>query len=344
MLQQVQAELLDYQGTGMSVMEMSHRSATFQEIIDRAEANLRKLMRIPATYKVLFLQGGASSQFSMVPMNLFRNSGKADFLDTGTWSARAIAEAKRYGVVNVVASSADRQYSYVPSWKQEDFDLRADYWHVTTNNTISGTLLPTTPQQGSVPIVADMSSDILSQEYDVEQFGIIYAGAQKNIGPAGVTIVIIREDLIGNALPITPKMFDYQTHAEKGSMYNTPSTFAIYVSGLVFEWIEKQGGVGEIERINRQKAKLLYDCLDESELFAPHVQPPDRSLMNVTFSLKEPALNEAFLVQAQEAHISTIKGHRSVGGMRASLYNAMSLEGVEALVSFMKGFEKKNFE
>lgn len=340
-LQHVQGELMDYRGTGMSVMEMSHRSAIFQEIIDKAEASLRKIMRIPGHYKVLFLQGGASSQFSMVPLNLFHKTGKADFLDTGTWATKAIAEAKRYGVPRIVASSADNQYRNIPSWSEDQWDAHADYAHITTNNTIAGTLMSQIPNTGDVPLVADMSSNILSQEYEVQQFGIVYAGAQKNIGPAGLTIVIVREDLIGHALPVTPRMFNYQTHAEKGSMFNTPSTFAIYVAGLVFDWIDRQGGVNAMHAINAKKARLLYDFLDQSSFFVPHVQEPDRSLMNVTFSLSDESHNEYFLQQSVELGLIGLKGHRSVGGMRASIYNAMPVEGVEALVSFMKEFELK---
>lgn len=340
-LLQVQAELIDYQGTGMSVMEMSHRSDTFQGIIDRAEASLRRLMAIPDTYKVLFLQGGASSQFSMVPLNLIRDSGKMDFLDTGTWSTKAIAEAKRYGVPRVIASSKEQKYRMIPEWSSSDIDPQADYVHITTNNTIAGTRMPHIADCGTVPLVADMSSNILSQVYDVEDFTLIYAGAQKNIGPAGLTIVILREELIGHALPITPKMFDYQTHAEKGSMFNTPSTFAIYVSGLVFEWIERMGGVAAMEQRNQEKAQLLYDFLDQSAAFYPYVQDPDRSWMNVTFSLTQEDLIPDFLAQSSAAGLKTLKGHRSVGGLRASLYNAMPLAGVEALVAFMREFEEK---
>ncbi|MEM7368489.1 MAG: 3-phosphoserine/phosphohydroxythreonine transaminase [Bacteroidota bacterium] len=340
-LLQVQQELLDYQGKGMSVMEMSHRSAPFQEIIDKAEACLRDLMGIPDNYQVLFLQGGASSQFSMIPLNLFRQSGKADFLDTGAWAVKAIAEARRYGVPRIVASSFEQSYRSIPDWKDDAWDPTADYAHITTNNTIAGTLMPRIPNTANVPLVADMSSNILSQEYEVAQFGIIYAGAQKNIGPAGLTLVIIREDLIGHALPITPKMFNYQTHAEKGSMFNTPSTFAIYVAGLVFDWINRQGGVSAVEQVNREKAKILYDFLDQSSCFYPHVHGADRSLMNVTFSLADESLNASFLQASTSAGLVGLKGHRSVGGMRASLYNAMPLAGLKALVEFMKTFEEK---
>jgi phosphoserine aminotransferase len=339
-LEQVQSELLDYRGERMSVMEMSHRGKVFTDIRDRAEASLRKLMHIPDDYAVLFLQGGASSQFSMVPMNLYRN-GKADYLNTGSWTQKAIAEARKYLSVRVIASSEDRKFSYIPALSGLEVDAEADYVHVCTNNTIYGTRLPGLPEVGAVPLVADMSSNILSQVYRVEDFGLIYAGAQKNMGPAGLTVVIVRKDLLGKALPITPLMFDYQIHAAKDSMYNTPPTFAIYLAGLVYDWMISIGGVAEMERINHLKAGLLYEYLDRSALFESGVKGPERSLMNVPFHLPTPELTSRFIAEAEAEGLKSLKGYRTVGGMRASLYNAMPVEGVEALVEFMTEFEAK---
>ena len=341
-LAHAQNELLDYKGTGMSVMELSHRSAIFVDIIERAEASLRTLMSIPDNYKVLFLQGGATSQFSMVPMNLFRKSRKADFINSGSWSVKAITEAKKFGTPNTVASSEDKNFTYYPETSSDMFSPDADYVHLTTNNTIFGTRITEIPDTGDIPIVADMSSNILSEPYNVEDFGLIYAGAQKNIGPAGATIVIIREDLVGHAAEDCPIMFDYQTHVKKNSAYNTPPTFAIYMAGLVFDWTIKQGGVAEMERKNKDKAGILYRLLDESDFYQAPVRAKDRSLMNVPFTTISKDLDAKFIAEAAEENLVTLKGHRSVGGMRASIYNPMPKEGVETLVTFMKEFEKKN--
>jgi len=341
-LKKAQAEMLDYKGTGMSVMEMSHRSKDYLAIIQKAEKDLRTLMNIPDNYKVLFLQGGASSQFAMVPLNLFSEKRKADYINTGVWSKKAIAEAKRFGKVNVVASSEDKNFSYIPEIRKEIFDPEADYIHITSNNTIYGTVYPEIPNTGDKPLVCDMSSNILSQEYDVSKFGLIYAGAQKNIGPAGLTIVIIRDDLAKNPLDITPTMFRYSTHIEGESMFNTPPTYAIYIAGLVFEWLLEKGGVKAMEKINREKAAILYDFLDQSKLFSSTVQGKYRSIMNVPFVLPTEELNEKFIKGAAQEGLKTLKGHRSVGGMRASIYNAMPREGVEKLVEYMARFEKEN--
>ncbi|MBS0001200.1 MAG: 3-phosphoserine/phosphohydroxythreonine transaminase [Cyclobacteriaceae bacterium] len=341
-LEKAKYELLDFKGAGMSVMEISHRSREFTEVLERAEANLRTLMNIPDHYKVLFLQGGASSQFAMVPLNLFGKTKKADYINTGQWSKKAIAEAKRFGTVRVVASSDDKVFNYIPEINNGMFDPEADYVHITTNNTIYGTTFPEIPDTGKVPLVADMSSNILGQAYDVRKFGLIYAGAQKNIGPAGLTVVIIRENLAGKAMDITPVMFNYQIHIDNGSRYNTPPSFAVYMAGLVFEWLINLGGVKVIEKINREKAALLYDFLDNSKLFRATVSGPDRSIMNVPFILPSDELNEKFIREASEDGLKTLKGHRTVGGMRASIYNAMPREGVLALVEFMKKFELSN--
>ncbi|MEL6250411.1 MAG: 3-phosphoserine/phosphohydroxythreonine transaminase [Bacteroidota bacterium] len=341
-LAHAQAELLDYKGKGISVMEMSHRSADFVDILDRAEESLRKLMNIGDNYYVLFLQGGATSQFSMVPLNLFRKSKKADILDTGNWSRKAIAEANRYGEVRVLASSADQNYNYIPPIENLRFDPEADYMHITTNNTIFGTCIPAIPDTGEVPLVADMSSDILSREYKVDDFGLIYAGAQKNIGPAGLTIVIVRKDLVGKEMEQTPLMLKYSTHAAKKSAYNTPPCFSIYMAGLVFDWTLKQGGVAEMEKKNRKKAQLLYDFLDKSELFMANVKGIDRSLMNVPFRTKNAEMDTTFIAEAEASGLKTLKGYRTVGGMRASIYNPMPLEGVETLLAFMQDFENRN--
>lgn len=336
-------EMTDYNATGMSVMEMSHRSKQYEQIIKSAEQLLRELMGIPSNYKVLFLQGGASSQFSMVPLNLLKNVKKADYLHTGEWSKKAIQEASRYGQVNIVASSEDRNFNYIPELNPATFDRNASYFHITTNNTIEGTVLHDLPDTGSVPIVADMSSNILSEEIDVSKFGIIYAGAQKNIGPSGLTVVIIRDDLIGNTLEFTPTMFSYKIHAENESMYNTPPTYAIYIAMLVFEWLKNLGGVRAIQQINNEKAALLYSALENSSIFTLTVpNPMHRSLMNIPFVLPTKELDEKFIKEATAKGLTTLKGHRSVGGMRASIYNAMPVEGVEALVEFIKEFELKN--
>lgn len=341
-LKKAQGELLNYGTTGMSVMEMSHRSKDFISIFESAESNLRELMQIPTNYKVLFLQGGASSQFAMVPLNLMNKNKKADYVNTGAWSKKAIKEAKRYGTINVVASSEDKTFNYIPDLDPSKFDGAADYFHITTNNTIYGTRFPALPSTGNVPLVGDMSSDILSKYYDVTKFGLIYAGAQKNLGPAGVTVVIIREDLAGNAMDITPTMFNYKEHIDANGMYNTPPTFGIYLMGLVLEWLKEQGGVSVIEKVNIEKAKTLYGYLDESSLFKSTVTGEDRSVMNIPFVTGNDDLDAKFIKEAASAGFVQLKGHRSVGGMRASIYNAISLGGVQKLVDFMKKFEKDN--
>lgn len=341
-LEKAQKELINTNDTGMSVMEMSHRSKMYLDIINEAERLLRELMEIPDNYKVLFLQGGASTQFAMVPLNLFRNSRKADYVNTGMWAKKALSEAKRYGTVNIVASSEDATFNYIPELNEALFSKDADYFHITTNNTIYGTKYTTLPNTGNIPLVADMSSNILSQVYDINKFGIIYAGAQKNIGPAGLTVVIIREDLIGNALDITPTMLNYKTHSENGSMYNTPPTFGIYIALLVFQWLKDLGGVPAIEKINIEKANLLYDFLDNSSLFKGTVVAKDRSLMNIPFVLPSENLDKKFIQEAKAAGFVNLAGHRSVGGMRASIYNPMPIEGVKALVDFIKEFEFAN--
>lgn len=340
-LKKAAAQMMDYEGTGMSVMEMSHRSADYEAIIQGAEALLRELMHIPDNYKVLFLQGGASSQFAMIPLNLMK-TGKADYVITGQWSKKAAQEAEKYGTVNRVASSADKTFSYIPALSPDMFSKDADYVHITYNNTIYGTRYTKLPDTGSVPLVADISSNILSQPIDVEKFGMLYAGAQKNMGPAGVTLVIIREDLIGHAREITPTMFNYQIHADNGSMYNTPPTYGIYICKLVLEWLKELGGIDAMYAINQQKAKLLYDYLDSSAMFRGTVVPEDRSLMNVPFVTDSDELNAKFIKEAKAAGFVNLKGHRTVGGMRASIYNAMPVEGVQKLVDFMKEFEKNN--
>ncbi|HUW28551.1 MAG TPA: 3-phosphoserine/phosphohydroxythreonine transaminase [Sulfuriferula sp.] len=341
-LEQARDEMMDWHGSGMSVMEMSHRGKEFMGIAAQTEADLRELMGIPANYKVLFLQGGASSQFAMVPMNLLRGKAGMDYLNTGEWSKKAIKEAKRYGKVNVVASSEDRNFSYAPGQDAWKLDPNAAFVHYTPNETIGGVEIFWTPQTGDVPLVADMSSTILSRPVDVSQFGLIYAGAQKNIGPAGLTIVIVREDLIGQTVAGTPTMFDYKTHADNDSMYNTPPTFAMYIAGLVFQLLKREGGLAEMEKRNVAKADLLYDYLDATGFYASPVARDNRSRMNIPFTLKDAALDEAFLKGAREHGLLQLKGHRSVGGMRASIYNAMPIEGVAALVNYMKAFEQKN--
>ena len=341
-LRQVQEELVDWHGSGMSVMEMSHRGKEFMGIAAEAEADLREVMGIPANYKVLFLQGGASSQFAMVPMNLLRGKASADYLNTGEWSKKAIKEAKKYGQVNVVASSEDKNFSYAPTQDAWKLDPNAAYVHYTPNETIGGVEIFWTPETGDVPLVADMSSTILSRPMDVSKYGVIYAGAQKNIGPAGLTIVIVREDLMGQSLPGTPTMLDYKIHADNDSMYNTPATFAMYTAGLVFKWLKARGGLAAMEKTNREKAGLLYDALDATEFYGSPVAKEDRSLMNVPFTLKDASLDDAFLKGAQGRGLLQLKGHRSVGGMRASIYNAMPVEGVQALVDYMREFEKSH--
>jgi phosphoserine aminotransferase len=339
-LEQARDELLDWHGSGMSVMEMSHRGKEFMQIAAEAEADLRELMAIPGNYKVLFLQGGAHSQFSMVPMNLLRGKAGADYLDSGLWSVKAIDEAARYCKVNVVASSKDRNYTYAPSQDSWQLSKDAAYVHYTSNETIGGVEIFWTPETGNVPLVVDMSSHILSRPVDVSKFGIIYAGAQKNIGPAGLTIVIVREDLIGQTLPGTPTMFDYKTHADHDSMYNTPPTYGIYMAGLVFKWLKARGGLAEMEKTNILKADMLYDYLDSTDFYYAPVAKENRSRMNVPFRMADGSLDAAFLEQAGKHGLLQLKGHKLVGGMRASIYNAMPVEGVKTLVDFMKDFER----
>ena len=342
-LQEAANEMTDYKGSGQSVMEMSHRSKEYQAIIDEAEADLRDLMNIPDNYKVLFLQGGASSQFAMVPMNLLNKSGKADFVITGQWAKKAYKEAARYGEAKVIASSEDKTFSYIPKLDPSTFTKDADYFHICMNNTIYGTKYHELPDTGDVPLVADISSCILSEPVDVSKFGILYAGAQKNVAPAGLTIVIIREDLIGKAMDITPTMFNYETHSENGSMFNTPPCYTIYIAGKVIKWVKKTyGSLEGMKAYNEKKAKILYDFLDNSKLFKGTVVPEDRSLMNVPFITGDTDLDAKFVAEAKAAGFVNIKGHRSVGGMRASIYNAMPIEGVEKLVEFMAEFEKNN--
>ncbi len=341
-LEKAAREMVEHGKNGMSVMEMSHRSKMFEEIIGGAEANLRSLMSIPDTYKVLFLQGGASLQFAMVPLNLMHKSFSADYYKTGSWGKAAAKEAARYGKINIVANSEDKNFSYVPA--PAGFSADADYVHLTTNETIYGTRIreKDLPDTGAIPLVADMSSNILSEAYDVSKFGVIYAGAQKNMGPAGLTTVIIREDLIGLASDKVPAMLNYKTQADNASMYNTPPTYSVYMAGLVFEWLKEQGGVAGIHKANEEKAKLLYDFLDESKLFKGTAEKKDRSIMNVCFVLPNAELDEAFIAAAKAKGLVNLKGHRSVGGMRASIYNAMPVEGVKTLVDCMKEFEAKN--
>ncbi len=340
-LQKAADQMLDYEGCGMSVMEMSHRSKVYSGIIAEAEAGIRKLMNIPENYKVLFLQGGASSQFAMIPLNLMKADATANYVNTGAWSKKAIGEAKRYGNVNVVASSEDATFNYIPELKDEDIVKDGSYFHITSNNTIYGTKFNALPNV-DMPIIADMSSNILSEEINVEDYGMIYAGAQKNIGPAGVTLVIIREDLIGNAQDITPTMFDYKTAADNGSMFNTPPTYGIYVAKLVFDWLLEKGGVAAQQKENEDKAELLYNFLDNSDIFSGTARKEDRSIMNVPFVLPTDELNAKFITEALAAGMENLKGHRSVGGMRASIYNGMPVEGVKFLVDFMTKFEANN--
>lgn len=337
---QAQQELPDWHGSGMSVMEMSHRGKEFMSIAAEVQADLRDLMAIPNNYKVLFLQGGAHSQFAMVPMNLLRGKKKADYLNSGLWSKKAIAEAARYCDVNIIASSEDRNFTYAPPESEWKLSADAAYIHYTPNETIGGVEIFQVPETGDVPLVSDMSSHILSRPVDISKHGLIYAGAQKNIGPAGLTIVIVREDLIGETIPGTPTMFDYKVHADNDSMYNTPPTYAIYIAGLVFKWLKNKGGLAEMEKINIRKAELLYNYIDGSDFYYSPVALENRSRMNVPFRLKDDALETAFLQRAAQQGLLQLKGHKLVGGMRASIYNAMPIEGVVALVDFMKDFEK----
>ena len=341
-LQEAAAEMMDYKGTGMSVMEMSHRSKAYDEIIKTAEADLRELMNIPDNYKVLFLQGGASQQFAMIPMNLMKNK-VADYIVTGQWAKKAYQEAQKYGKVNKIASSEDQTFSYIPDCSDLPISEDADYVYICENNTIYGTKFKELPNTKGKDLVSDVSSCFLSEPVDVSKYAVIYGGVQKNIGPAGVVIVIIREDLITeDVLPGTPTMLTYKTHADADSLYNTPPAYGIYICGKVFKWLKSMGGLEKIKEMNEEKAKILYDFLDESKLFKGTVAAKDRSLMNVPFVTGNTELDAKFVKEAKEAGFENLKGHRSVGGMRASIYNAMPKEGVEALVAFMKKFEEEN--
>jgi phosphoserine aminotransferase len=341
-LEKAQQEILDWHGSGMSVMEMSHRGKEFMSIAAQAEADLRELMGISDDYAVLFLQGGASSQFAMVPLNLLGNKKSADYINTGAWSKKAIAEAKRYCDVNVAASSEESKFTTVPAQSDWSSNPDAAYVHYTPNETIGGVEFPFVPDTGNVPLVADMSSTILSRPVDVSRYGVIYAGAQKNIGPAGLTVVIVRKDLMGNPSAGTPTMFDYQVQAENGSMYNTPPTYSWYLAGLVFAWVKEQGGLAKMAEINKRKADKLYAAIDDSGFYANPVDPVSRSWMNVPFTLINPELDSVFLEESKEEDLTTLKGHRSVGGMRASIYNAMPEEGVNNLIAFMAEFERRH--
>ncbi len=335
-------ELLDWHGSGMSVMEMSHRGKEFMSIAEQAERDLRELLAIPDNYKVLFLQGGASSQFAMVPINLLRGARSADYVNTGSWSKKAIAEARRYAGVKVAASTEGENFTRAPRQDELQLDPQAAYVHYTPNETIGGVEFSYIPDTGDVPLVADMSSTILSRPLDVSRYGLIYAGAQKNIGPAGLTVVIVREDLLGEPLPGMPSMFDYKIHADNDSMYNTPPTYAWYLAGLVFDWLKQQGGLAAMAERNRRKAEKLYAAIDASAFYSNPVAPDSRSWMNVPFVLANAELDSVFLVEAKEAGLLTLKGHRSVGGMRASIYNAMPEAGVDALITFMADFEQRH--
>ena len=341
-IQQAEQEFLDWNGSGMNVMEMSHRGKEFTSIANKADADLREVMAIPENYKVLFLQGGASGQFSSIPMNLLRGRTTADYFNTGQWSKKAIQEAKRYCDVNVVASSEENNFSTVPSKSAWKLNPHAAYVHYTANETIGGVEFDDIPDTGDVPLVVDLSSTILSRPIDVSRFGLIYAGAQKNIGPAGLTLVIVRDDLIGNAIPSTPITLDYKIQADNDSMYNTPPTYALYIAGLVFQWLKKLGGLKAMGEINQRKAEKLYSAIDRSGFYQNPVEKQYRSWMNIPFTLNNADLDAAFLAGAKTAGLLTLKGHRSVGGMRASIYNAMPEEGVDALISYMQKFAKQN--
>ena len=341
-LREAAEEMLDYRGCGMSVMEMSHRSKVYQDILNTAEADLRELMNIPDNYKVLFLQGGAHLQFAMIPLNLMKN-GEADYIVTGQWSKRAYNEAKKFGKANKIASSEDKTFSYIPDCSDLPISENADYVYICENNTIYGTKFKELPNTKGKTLVADVSSCFLSEPVDVTKYGVIYGGVQKNVGPAGVVIVIIREDLIPEELPDSvPTMLRFKTHADNNSLYNTPPAYGIYICGKVFKWLKKQGGLEVMKERNEKKAKILYDFLDESKLFKGTVEKKDRSLMNVPFVTGDPELDAKFVKESKEAGFENLKGHRTVGGMRASIYNAMPIEGVEALVAFMKKFEEEN--
>jgi len=337
-LEQAAKEMCDYQGSGMSVMEMSHRSKVYDAIIKEAFATFRRVMNVPENYKILFVQGGASTQFSAVPLNLMKN-GKADYVVSGEFSKKAYKEAQKYGDVKLLASSEDTNFDRIPAFTKEDVRPDADYVHICFNNTIYGTHFDKIPDTGSVPLVCDMSSCIMSEPVDISRFGVIYAGAQKNIGPAGLTVVIVREDLLGNARKDTPVMLDYKTLAESDSMYNTPPCYSIYIAGLVFSWVEKLGGVSAMHEINKKKAEILYQAVEETKLFRLHAQKESRSLMNVTFRTEDPELDKKFIAAAAARGMVSLGGHRKVGGMRASIYNAMPIEGVEKLAAFVKEFD-----
>ena len=341
-LKKAASELVEYRDAGMSVMEMSHRSKAYDDIIQQTESLLRELMHIPDNYKVLFLQGGASSQFSMVPLNLMKNTKKVDVIHTGSWTKKAMEEINRYGTMNLVASSEDRNFSYIPKTDPDTYSKDADYFYICSNNTIEGTRYTTYPDTGDVPLISDMSSHILSETVDVSKFGIIFAGAQKNIGPAGLTIVIIREDLVGHAMDITPVMFNYKIHVDNRSLYNTPPTYGIYMAMLVFEWLKALGGIPAMQKINEEKSGMLYDFLDNSSMFKSPIAPEDRSLMNVPFVTGSDDIDKKFVKEAKAVGLVQLEGHRSVGGMRASIYNSMPVEGVKKLVDFMKKFESEN--
>lgn len=341
-LERAQAELLDWQGKGLSVMEMSHRSDEYVAIAEKAEQDLRDLLNVPSNYKVLFLQGGASQQFASIPLNLLPESGVADYIETGIWSKKAIEEARRFGAINVAASAKPYDYFALPGQNEWKLSKNAAYVHYCSNETIGGLQFDWVPETGDTPLVVDMSSDILSRPIDVSQFGLIYAGAQKNIGPSGLVVVIVREDLLGKARAACPTMLDYKVAADNGSMYNTPATFSWYLSGLVFEWIKTQGGVEEMERRNRAKQALLYGAIDSSDFYSNPVAHNARSWMNVPFRLADEKLDKAFLIGAEARGLLNLKGHRSVGGMRASIYNAVEMDAVQALVAYMAEFEKEH--
>ena len=341
-LEKAAAEMLDWQGKGLSIMEMSHRSSEYVSVAKKAEQDLRDLLVIPDNYKVLFMQGGATAQFAMIPMNLLRGKNSADYINTGQWSAKAIKEARNFCGINVVASSEDKNFSYAPAQSKLKLNPEAAYVHYTPNETIGGVEFNYIPDTGGVPLVADFSSSILSSELDVSKFALIYAGAQKNIGPAGLCIVIVREDLLGDVIEGTPTAMNYKVIADNGSMYNTPATYSWYLAGLVFEWLKKQGGVTAINEINLRKAKKLYDYIDVSDFYANPVPPQNRSIMNVPFTLKSDALDAEFIKEADEKGLLNLKGHRSVGGMRASIYNAVSEQAVDALIDFMRDFANRN--
>ncbi|HKX41272.1 MAG TPA: 3-phosphoserine/phosphohydroxythreonine transaminase [Burkholderiaceae bacterium] len=341
-LRQAADEMLDWHGTGMSVMEMSHRGKEFISIHAEAEALLRELLAVPKNYKVLFMQGGAIGENAIVPMNMLRGKTSADYINTGEWSKKSIKEAKKYAKVHVAATSEETKFDRIPPRETWQLDPNAAYVHICANETIGGIEYHTIPDTGDVPLIADVSSDILSKPLDVSKFGLLYGGAQKNIGPAGLTIVIVRDDLLGGALPITPSAFNYTEQAENDSMLNTPPTYAIYIAGLVFKWIKEQGGLAAMAAHNRAKAAVLYKFLDESDFYISPIVPQDRSLMNAPFKLRDESLDAAFLKGAEERNMLQLKGHRSVGGMRASMYNAMPVEGIRTLVAYMKEFEARH--